>query len=404
MSRQKAMRMHGEPRLAAHSFTQDSVEGSPLHRFVVRVGLSLSFRLSELVPVAEALEEHGYLSPKALQNLTDEEVVELQIPMRLAIALRSASNKAPSWLKSGPVKPLKEADHSVRDSWPGVSKSLSVTCADPDGRKLILSDMLAGFPSPLRDYRPSEPKPMRRSVSPSELRGATAVEAHVVAQEVARDLRRRELHEMRVSESRRERTPDAYRESTFHHKVSGPSMSHGRSRSIAGAELPQRCREMCGAIAPTIPDKEPGWGAPRKASIGTGGVTPRSPLRLRAGSIDSRDLDARVGTPKMQQAPSFTRARTGTPETPRTWKCESWQLGSREKEVGVRSQPMRLRERPKQGTAPSRQPDADVISCCIEGCTAPATNELDGRRLCRACLFKHAAAMCCEDQEHSPRR
>merc|ERR1712176_733133 len=134
-----------------------------------------------------------------------------------------------------------------------------------------MTNPLGGFPTHLRDYlpttspSPSRPRPEQkrsastdrskqdlqrlRSASPSQAR---ALKSHSIRQHNGRLLRSHDLHEMRVSGARRDKSPDAWGESSFNHRSPRMAMPKAARCSIAGMELPTRCTEQTAEVAPTL--------------------------------------------------------------------------------------------------------------------------------------------------------
>lgn len=281
--------------------------------------------------------------------------------------------------------------------------------------RVTWNQLTNGFPKQLRDYEPKSPKPepLRRPVSPE--REQRSMEQHVLALRSARTERNREMHEMRISNHRRELTPDPWLESSFNRKASCAVMSKSRSRSIAGAANPVRCREMCSEVAPTIPDSDAGWVEQRRTQRSEACHTPSrsgasSPSRNSAVSTAASVFAAPQKVPQTPRSRKMLFSCPGTGEVGSAQalrKSPSHDLNrsrgvlsprirkpTRSSSVDVKPTPLRQPGTPAPSAAAVNVNEGEL--CQEEGCQSPASNALDGRRLCRKCLFYRAAVLCCD--------
>eukprot|EP00929_Paragymnodinium_shiwhaense_P095629 TRINITY_DN56861_c0_g1_i2.p1 TRINITY_DN56861_c0_g1~~TRINITY_DN56861_c0_g1_i2.p1 ORF type:complete len:621 (+),score=116.07 TRINITY_DN56861_c0_g1_i2:93-1955(+) len=128
---------------------------SQLRQTVVRIGLA-QHRMSELVYWADVLENNGFDTRKSLLGLSDEAAAALNVPGRLAAALRADAQGQPSYRKSGPVLPLpEETEENLKlDRVPSGLAHISAgfLTYETNPRELGWAHRLAGFPAPLRQY------------------------------------------------------------------------------------------------------------------------------------------------------------------------------------------------------------------------------------------------------------
>lgn len=133
-------------------------------------GARCQYRASELQPIADTLENHGY-TRDMLKDLTDEEAEGMLIPRNLAAALRETAHGKPSWMKSGPVPqfsgfedcddPVKRSTTNFSDAdAPKARHGFPTYETKPAGVTWVRAH--GGFPTPLRDYEPKHPATIAR--------------------------------------------------------------------------------------------------------------------------------------------------------------------------------------------------------------------------------------------------
>mmetsp|Transcript_105402 Transcript_105402/g.263791 ORF Transcript_105402/g.263791 Transcript_105402/m.263791 type:complete len:403 (+) Transcript_105402:121-1329(+) len=194
--------------------------------------------------LANILVENWFDTPAALSDLTDDCAAELHVPLALAGALRDEAlrlaGRGPFAWSAG-SKPELPVPMSSRRGWQD---------STPEVRARSSSVKARG---------------RARSGSPSSTRCCTkvSVENHVERHRRGRENKQQDLYEVRISNQWTETVTDPWVE-TSAAKRSGRVVwpAAGGSRSIAGAENPLRCKEMCADIAPTAPVSRPVVGPP----------------------------------------------------------------------------------------------------------------------------------------------
>jgi len=314
-----------------------------VQRFVVRVGLKYNFPVSELVTAANALEKHGFRSRESLHH-ADERLLSSIVSPKLASALKK-DFLTPAWVKAGRVPPATELEpESPRRGNGGRVRPVSY---DDRGEKIVVSDMLEGFPTMLRAHSPS-----KRTRSTSRSGRSLSVGSTRQSVEVG---------------ARRERTPDNHELGSA--RTIGSLGSVGlvgvRSRYSGGAALPLARRSGLDLDGQNTPGSRGAW-------------TPRSPASPVVASPEHRTQA--VASPRSAWTP-----RVETPLAKAT----------RKKLItdGVKS-PAAAGHTSEDKTKPSLLPAVPCLPLCQgEGCDNPATEKLNGAHLCPLCLFKHATAI-----------
>jgi len=280
-----------------------------VERFITRVGLSLGFKHAELAEIAMVIDRAGFETIDSLQNLSDNIADELEVDLRLAEVLREESIGRPPWMKLGPLPAYPRSDDEQDDADVAWSLGHQRSSGSPGPRGMYLfesstprecstwSQLSGGLP--LRDV--GTRSPWRRAQSPAEER---AFKVHRERHQEGRAKRVVELHELRVSNKRRDKTPDPWlNTSCFKRSSAAIIPTAGNSRSMAFAQWPERARDVCGDIAPTITDDYGGWGT----SSGAQPMSPRrggtSPSRSAQGSSPVTQSPRRRKSPPPPQPP-----------------------------------------------------------------------------------------------------
>lgn len=228
-----------------------------MQRAVMTAGLSLGFRTSFLAEIAVKLQQEGYYFRESLIDLSDELADRLEVPRKLAVALRESATGPASWNKTGPVQALSEMEPDETVALPPVSDGYLTFEATQEG--MVWNLRHGGFPCKLRDYEPiASPR-----LSPRSALGAANDRAeanHKWRLGRARDEREAEFGQLRISARRRDPSPDSWKLTAFNRRSASVSRTTSRSRSVAGFERFQWAKEATGDIGLTTPQKEPGSG------------------------------------------------------------------------------------------------------------------------------------------------
>lgn len=259
-----------------------------MQRHVVRIGLRLQCRISDLLEVGARLESAGFSSRERFQVLTDDVARDLCVPRHLAEALRADS------LQNSRVRPgraeLGLTDQQVEIGighvgWrPSHSPPVSSTYGSKHGIVKIALP-LRGIPSAVCDYEPERLASPRRSLSPLR-RPASASEEGALQTHLSRATSAREARDdtfdMRISNVRHD--PSPCREHHALKRRSGsPVLGTSRDRSLAGRALWTHMKELTSDISPTYiggpyaPEyqRDYGWGT----DLSSPNRTPRTTLR-----------------------------------------------------------------------------------------------------------------------------
>mmetsp|Transcript_43598 Transcript_43598/g.100488 ORF Transcript_43598/g.100488 Transcript_43598/m.100488 type:complete len:834 (-) Transcript_43598:101-2602(-) len=334
-----------------------------VERFITRIGLSLGFKHVELAEIAMVIDRAGFETIDSLQNLSDNIADELEVDLRLAEVLREESIGRPPWMKLGPLpsfprsrwtssrqclddSTMFEAAESRSDDehdedilWSAGGLHRSSGSPGPRGMHLheastpreysTWSQLSGGLP--LRDV--GTRSPWRRAQSPAEER---AFKVHRERHNEGRTKRCFDLHEMRVSNKRRDKTPDPWvNTSSFKRSSAAIIPTAGNSRSMAFAQWPERARDVCGDIAPTITDDQGGWRAAQPQSPRRGGTSPSRSTQCSSPVANSpRRRKSPPPQPPLREAPTSaargeTKQRQATTRQRTPNKTGTGGLGSR---------------------------------------------------------------------------
>jgi len=233
------------------------------------VGHRVQLSAAEVEAYARVLEENGFQQRDRLRELTSSAAEELGLPRRFASVLRrEALLGLPAERKFGPLPPALEVQEEDEASTPP-EESVEV-CIMYEGTRGVFkpsTHTTNGFPTQLRDYRPSQAPVTPRGSCNRSLsndrsgisRESLAHRAHLKRQESGRRAHQHDLHLAGLSKGRPGETqPDAWLASSFNHRSGRAIMPKARARSVAGFERPRGCQEMSAEIAYTVPDKDEG--------------------------------------------------------------------------------------------------------------------------------------------------
>jgi len=272
---------------------------SGLELLVVTVGNRLGIPFEESARVARALEDNWFDTPSSLADLTAASTAEMGIPPEFASSLRAMALAQPM---------------------PGLGSVGSTAATSPTQSTASLM-----APSSLTTPGPGSPCSSRmRSCSPQS--AEAHLQRHLARQRLGREQRHQALYEMRISGKRTDQVTDPWLETTSFRRSARAVISTSQSRSIAGACMKSRCREMCAEIAPTVPDRQLLKEIDEKRSrVARASQVASSPRRVASPHAWSS-----VGSPQQQsRAPSAC-------ETPRLRPPPSmhWRLGSYQPQSG----------------------------------------------------------------------
>mmetsp|Transcript_54549 Transcript_54549/g.130130 ORF Transcript_54549/g.130130 Transcript_54549/m.130130 type:complete len:571 (-) Transcript_54549:240-1952(-) len=169
----------------------------PLLQTLLRVGPRFSHRPSELVAMAETLEDFGISTTDAIQSLSDDLACDIGVPLRLVAALKSYTEDPEEWMRNGALQPYQEAaphnpELTVRAPWTGYPTYE----ADPRANRLKVFDTLGGFPTQLREQRPDNGRGAVRRTSSKEVlreRRERSISQHRIRLQNARERREEQL-------------------------------------------------------------------------------------------------------------------------------------------------------------------------------------------------------------------
>jgi len=233
----------------------------PLLQTLLRVGPRFSHRPSELVAMAETLEEYGISSTDAIQSLSDDLASDIGVPLRLVAALKAYTEDPEEWMRNGAVRLLpyqSAAPHNpelaVRAPWTGHPTYE----ADPHANRLKVFDTLGGFPTQLREQ--STGRAFRRASSKEALRERRerSISQHRVRLQNARERREESLAGGRArSEEREEQEEDILQawKVTRMSSVNLPVSKAGRPY-LACCASPQASVEQTADISLTLPRRD----------------------------------------------------------------------------------------------------------------------------------------------------
>lgn len=282
-----------------------------MQRAVMTAGLSLGFRTSFLAEMVLKLQQEGYYFRESLIELSDGLADRLEIPRKLAVALRESATGPASWNKTGPVQALPEMEPDETVAIPPLSDGYLTFEATQEG--MVWNLRHAGFPCKLRDYEPiASPRLSPRSAVVAANDRAEANHKWRLGR--ARDEREAEFGQLRISARRRDPSPDSWKLTAFNRRSASVSRTTSRSRSVAGFERFQWAKEATGDIALTTPQKEPGSGCeahPWQSKMGV--VRQRSSPTLRLRSPLRRKPDGRL--PGLKEDPLEAAIAVAVPES-----------------------------------------------------------------------------------------
>lgn len=246
-----------------------------LLQLVLSAGLRLGFHTSELERLATSLQENWFDTRSSLGDLSDRCAMELGVPLNLAAMLREEASSRPLARREAhsPRSPSRSPSQSLLSEPLETSQSLGACQGQRPPSEW--------WSSSLRSYVPKEA--MASSVSSLRSRsGASAAKAsfkHVMRQQQGRKQRLHDESDMRISVNRQEQVTDPWLHTACARRSARCVIPMARSRSIAGAEVSNRCREMCAEVAPTVPDRfEPRSPRLRRRRRNSGeSLSPRTP-------------------------------------------------------------------------------------------------------------------------------
>lgn len=246
----QTMRASSTKRLREKS-TRES-DDSRLKAAVMRAGMKLQIRTSELQPVADSLSSNGFVSIASFSGLSDYLAADLGIPILLAAVLREEAAWPPPWMKFGKVPPPRS---STSDSACGGEEDAAEPDAAPPPRSAGFPSYEAklegvtwhakngGFPTPLRDYTPTcQPMSARKSAARGQV---------VRNQSAQRTSTKGSLKLQRsISAGRSSIRPYAHIEDSVAPGMSCVAVVGNASAEAREARAPsaQRCRPVAGLI------------------------------------------------------------------------------------------------------------------------------------------------------------
>jgi len=423
-----------------------SMARTPFQRFVVRAGLQLSYRVSELMRVAEELERSGFSTRDSLQFLDDRTAVVMGLPPRLGAALRANAVKPPGYVKSGPVRPLAVMDPSS----PTRSHGERLLAFDGNGDRIIATDLLDGFPTRLREYSPrGDLQSSQKSLDVKSLSLPRCASREGPLDRLATLEDMRQVREKSLSKWLRDTSPARFREAlsaspsaaSIANLVADSQRSRldssvGQSSSVGLTSSVGQTSSIKEPVAdlqePTTPPKS--WTPTHPSTPGTRESRGRSPLRQRGSSpIPRRNVSP---TPHLKILPATVSAGdsvSGSPSSTRASrkkeKDEGWSSPSQRRSASPTHRPKILpatvtagdsvsgspsstraskkKERTEgknssvkhasSNSAPSelcvKNPRGRMQVCQSSGCGDTASDDLNGWKLCRRCLVQHVSKL-----------
>lgn len=188
-----------------------------------------------------------------------------------------------------------------------------------------------GFPTQLRNYhaKPKSVSPVRRQSSDATMQSVAEKNAeafHVHRQESAREFRKQDLHEMRISPVRREANQDPWQETSRNSRPARMVMTTaGQRRSLEKYASPRYCAEVTKDVALTAPEHEdpsPGAAHPWMFSSNS-----RTSLSRTTTKLQEADLEWNITSP-LQKLELVQRSKADAAAISRQWSGVSAQSHS----------------------------------------------------------------------------